>query len=259
MLDHKLVVWHNWLGAWVDRDANNLFQDLQLELLELLLSESLLLSDHLDAILKQLAAISIHSHGLGVVPDLLEDELPLVIITVFKNGTKNKSSILILDEQVVLWEHLVNNWLDHILWAVVDHSLDDSAPILVLAEHNEILLNCWDELFKSKWRAVFTHIHEYLLNDMVAIEVHWAIQDVVVTVQLIQHIFSLLGGEHLECSLDDSATVFVGRKIQDVPFDIIEDDIMIFLIRWSVDLDSLNHVITVLILYKLLKIDSGIF
>jgi hypothetical protein len=69
----------------------------------------------------------------------------------------------------------------------------------------------------------------------------------------------LLGGEHLECSLDDSATVFVGRKIQDVPFDIIEDDIMIFLIRWSVDLDSLNHVITVLVLYKLLKIDSGIF
>lgn len=34
---------------------------------------------------------------------------------------------------------------------------------------------------------------------------------------------------------------------------------MIFLIICSVNLDSLNYVVSILILYKLLKIDSGIF
>ena len=52
VLDHKWVVWHHWLGARVDRDTDNLIQDLQLELFKLLLSLSLRLSDHLDAVLE---------------------------------------------------------------------------------------------------------------------------------------------------------------------------------------------------------------
>ena len=103
VLDHKWVIWHHWLGARVDRDADYLFQDLQLELFQLLLSLSLRLSDHLDAVLEKFAAISIYSHRLGVFLDLLEDEFPLIIIAVLKNGTKYECSILIFDKHVVFW------------------------------------------------------------------------------------------------------------------------------------------------------------
>lgn len=141
---------------------------------------------------------------------MLEDKLSLFIGTVLKNGTKYKCSILILDEHVVLCEHLVHNLLDKVLGAVVDHSLDDSATILVLAEHDIVFLNLRDEVLKCLGGMILAHVHQDLLDNVVSVKVYRTIEDVAVLVQLLEHLFLLLDRENLESSLDDSAAMLVG-------------------------------------------------
>lgn len=135
----------------------------------------------------------------------------MAVIPVVKNGAENKRSVLVLDENAVLGEYLVNNLVNELWLAVIDHSLDDSTPVLMLAQHHVVSLDFRDEPLQGLGLVHEAHVDKNLLDDVVAVEVNRAVKDVTVLVELVQHVFPLLISEHLESRLNDSATVLVVR------------------------------------------------
>lgn len=142
---------------------------------------------------------------------------------------------------------------------MINHSLDNSAPIFVLAEHHKVFFNFGDEPFECGWIQVLAHVHEDLLDHMVSIEVHRAFKNVAVLVQLSQHFFFLLVWEHLESSLDDSAAMLVGWQVKDLSFDLFEYDRMVLLILGSVQLNTLDNIVAVLIFDQFIEVDIWVF
>lgn len=92
---------------------------------------------------------------------------------------------------------------------MINHPLDYSAPIFVLAEHHIVPLNFRDEPSQSFWSLVQAHVHEDLLDHVVSVEVYWALKDVAIFVELSQHFLLLLDCKYLERSLNDSTPMLV--------------------------------------------------
>lgn len=57
---------------------------------------------HLKAILKQLASITIQAHDMHLLPNLINKEHLLVVISTLKNWTEHEGAILIIDEHVII-------------------------------------------------------------------------------------------------------------------------------------------------------------
>ena len=58
---------------------------------------------------------------------------------------------------------------------MVNHSLDHSASVLVLAEHDEVLLDLRDEFLEGLRRVISTHVNQDFLNHVITVEVDRAV------------------------------------------------------------------------------------
>jgi hypothetical protein len=92
---------------------------------------------------------------------------------------------------------------------VINKSLNDSAPVLVLTKHQVVVTNFRDKPFEGFRILILTHVHEDLLDYVVSVEIYRAFKNIVTLVELCQHLLFLLNSEDLEASLNHSAPVLV--------------------------------------------------
>jgi hypothetical protein len=125
----------------------------------------------------------------------------------------------------------------------------------VFTKHGELSLDLSDETFQGLGLVVVAHIDEYFLDDMIAVEVHAALNNIVALVEFSEHLFSFPVIEGLKSGLNHSAAMLMIGKFKNLAFDVIINNIMIALILGCVLLNSLNHIIPILIFDKAVKIN----
>ena len=90
---------------------------------------------------------------------------------------------------------------------MIDHSLDYPATVLVEWEIFELLVYLRDKTFEDLRLAEMAHEYENLLDDMIAIEVGAALEELPALDYLIEHLHSHLVCEHLKGRLDHATPV----------------------------------------------------
>lgn len=141
---------------------------------------------------------------------------------------------------------------------MINKSLNDSAPVLVLTKHQVVVTNFRDKPFEGFRILILPHVHEDLLDYVVSVEIYWAFKNIVTLVELCQHLLFLLNSEDLEASLNHSAPVLVSWQLQNISPNFVENDFMIPLFFSSVQLYPLNHIIPILIFNQFVKIEIWI-
>lgn len=91
----------------------------------------LLLSQHLDAVLDEFAAIIRDAEGGSPSEDSLEDDSLVVRIRCVEDGAQDEDAILLLLHLVKVEEHGVTNSLSKLRSTSLEDPLDDSAPELI--------------------------------------------------------------------------------------------------------------------------------
>ena len=129
----------------------------------------------------------------------------MIVAAVLENGAQNESSKLMRDKLVVINQNLVDEVVNLLNLTIVDDPLNDSAAILVLAEHHQLLIDLLEQRLNHV--ALFAHVDEYLLDDMVAIEICGTLN--YFTFKFLQHYLLLVSGKYLKAGLDDPTSMLV--------------------------------------------------
>lgn len=145
-----------------------------------------------------------------------------------KDGGENK------DSKLVLWklEEIAKNYdvsVFYELWvAIFDHPLNDSTAVLVNTVLYQVRINHFNDVFNLLRLSLASHDDKNLLNHMISVEVERAFFDSVIVDKLKHHSLLLLKLEHLEASLDDSASMLVSWVLHDFAYDVLKDDVQVF-------------------------------
>lgn len=104
-----------------------------------------------------------------------------------------------------------------------------------------------------------THLNNYLLHDVIAVEVEGAVLNPISLNKLLHELFLLTVGEHFKTCLEYSTPMFVGREVVDVATEMAEDNVEVLAVDSSNLLDFLYDVVTKRILNKLVKSYGRVF
>lgn len=130
-----------------------------------------IISDHFEAILDELASISIKRHQAHILHDFVDQEFSMTSFAILKYRTENKSAILIRYHFVIASQNFFNKRRNRLLLAILNHSLNDSTAILMDAILNHLFFYFCDE-FRIEVTVLKSFDNDdYLLNNMVSIEV----------------------------------------------------------------------------------------
>ena len=95
----------------------------------------------------------------------------LIVVSTLQNRTQNKGTVLVFDEHLIITENLINEFKYQLMRAVLDKTLDDSATIFMHWVVQNIAINLLNKSLVKISRFKVFDPNEYLLNNMIAIEI----------------------------------------------------------------------------------------